>query len=301
MPIIVPDLKDVKTAFPSISNIDFVAAGGYKAVYKIMKGSTFEALKVIEVITTPGAPEEEKQRERTELRARISREVTVLGQLDIPELVKLGTIELCSVLIGGKEYLAYSEEFIQGSDLMKLINANGPRPEEKELSMLFVSLLKAIRALWQIGIIHRDIKPANIMKTANPSRPFILMDLGIAYAIDETGITNNTASIPATIKYIAPEMLFRGFRSTIDYRSDLYASALTIYEYAAFKHALARGAVDVGTTLYNALKKTPKSLKEYRKDLGGELCLLVDQMLKKKPALRPSNIDIIIRNLEAGI
>ena len=301
MPIIAPNVKDVKAAFPVISGIDFVAAGGYKAVYKITMRSTVEALKVIEVITTPGAPEEEKQRERTELRARISREVAVLGQVNIPELVKLGTISLCTVAIGGKEYLAYSEEFIPGSDLMKLINAKGPWPEEKELKELFICLLKAIRALWRIGIIHRDVKPANIMKTANPSRPFVLMDLGIAFAIDETGITNNTANIPATIKYIAPEMLFRGFRSTIDYRSDLYASGLTIYEYAAFKHALARGAEDVGTTVYNALKKTPKTLKALRKDLSGEFCLLVDQMLKKKPALRPSNIDLIIKNLEAGI
>ena len=236
MPIIAPDPNDVKSAFPSIGSVEFVAAGGYKAVYKITAASKIEALKIIEVITTSGAPEEEKEKERTEMRARINREVAVLGQMNIPELVRLGTVKLCTVPISGKEYLAYSEEFISGSDLMKLINAKGSWPEEKELHTLFLSLLKAIRALWKKGIIHRDIKPANIMKTTDPTRPFVLMDLGIAYAIDETGITNNTASIPATIKYIAPEMLFRGFRNTIDYRSDLYSSGLTIYEYAAFKH-----------------------------------------------------------------
>jgi serine/threonine protein kinase len=301
MAIIPPDLKDVKTAFPSASDIEFLDAGGYKAVYKISIGSKIEALKIIELRTTPGASDEEKEKERTDLRARINREVSVLGEMNIPELVKLGAIKLAPTLIGNREYLAYSEEFISGKDLMKLITANGPRPDEMELRVLLSTLLKAIRSLWSRGIIHRDIKPANIMKTADRARPFILMDLGIAFAVDEAGITTNSASIPATIKYVPPEMLFRGFRNTIDWRSDLYSAGLSVYEYAAFRHPLARGSDDAGTTLYNALKKTPKFLKEMRQDLSGKFCALIDQMLKKKQALRPANIELLIRNLEAGL
>jgi serine/threonine protein kinase len=213
----------------------------------------------------------------------------------------LGAFELAPIVISGKEYLFYSEEFINGKDLRKVINEKGSWPDENELKMLMIALLKAIRALWSKGIIHRDIKPANIMKTADPVRPFVLMDLGIAFSVDETGITSNTASIPATIKYIPPEMLFRGFRNTIDWRSDLYSAGLSVYEYAAFRHPLARGSDDAGTTLYNALKKTPRSLKDMRQDLSGKFCALIDQMLKKKQALRPANIELLIRNLEAGL
>jgi serine/threonine protein kinase len=301
MSIIAPELKDVNAAFPSISTIEFLDAGGFKAVYKISIGLKAEALKIIEMRTAPGASDEEKEKERTDLRARINREVSVLAEINIPELVKLGAIKLAPTVIGNKEYLAYSEEFIGGKDLMKLIKENGPRPDETELRMLLLTLLKAIRALWSKGIIHRDIKPANIMKTADGARPFILMDLGIAFAVDEAGITTNTASIPATIKYVPPEMLFRGFRNTIDWRSDLYSAGLTVYEYATFRHPLARGSDDPGTTLYNALKKTPKFLKEMRQDLNGKFCALIDQMLKKKQALRPANIELLIKNLEAGL
>ena len=302
MPIIAPEQKDVKTAFPTINDLEFLDVGGFKAVYKISLGSKIEALKIIEMSASPKASkEEEKEIEQIELRARVNREVSVLEEIHIPELVKLGTIKLAPVVIRGKSYLAYSEEFIIGKDLMKLIKEDGPRPNENELRALLLTLLKAIRALWRKGIIHRDIKPANIMKTDDPTRPFILMDLGIAFAIDETGITGNTAAIPATIKYIAPEMLFRGFRNTIDWRSDLYSAGLSVYEYAAFSHPLARGSDDPGTTLYNALKKTPKSLKEMRQDLDGKFCNLIDQMLKKKQALRPSNIELLIKNLETGL
>jgi serine/threonine-protein kinase len=301
MPINTPDINDVKAAFPTMDSIEFIDAGGFKAVYKITTGDSIEALKIIEFQTTPGTTVEEKENEKKELHARVRREVKVLGEIHIPELVKLGNIQLTNIKIGTKEYLAYSEEFISGIDLMKIIRANGERPDEDELRTLLLSLLKAIKVLWSKGIIHRDIKPANIIKTDNISRPFVLMDLGIAYAVDETGITNNTAGVPATIKYVAPEMLYRGFRNTIDWRSDLYTTGLTIYEYAAFKHPLASGADDPGTTLYNAMKKSPKPLKQSRQDLSGKFCALIDQMLKKKQALRPSNLDLLIKNLEAGL
>jgi serine/threonine protein kinase len=301
MPVNVPDLKDVKAAFPTVDTIQFIDAGGYKAVYKVVIGSSVEALKIIEIKTTPGSSGEECEKEKKELYARVQREVSVLGETKIPELVKLGTIPLATASVAGKEYLAYSEEFVEGSDLMKLIRANGARPDETELHTLLLTLLRAIRALWSNSIIHRDIKPVNVMKTGDSTRPFILMDLGIAYAVDEVGITNNTAEIHATMKYIAPEMLYRGFRSTIDWRSDLYTTGLTIYEYAAFKHPLVSGANDPGTTMYNALKKIPKPLKQNRQDLSGKFCMLIDQMLKKKQALRPSNLDMLIKNLEAGL
>lgn len=269
MPINPPDPDHIRAAIPSIEDIQFIDAGGFKAVYKISKDGVTEALKIIELRSSPGALGEEREKEQAEIVARVKREVSVLDGIKLPELVKLGSIKLAPVVIDGRDFLAYSEEFIAGSDLMKLISANGPRPEENELRALLLALVKVIRALWAEGIIHRDIKPANIMKTTDAARPFVLMDLGIAYAVDDAGITSNTVNVPATIKYIAPEMLYRGFRNTIDWRSDLYSAALSVYEYAAFKHPLARGSDDAGTTLYNALKKTPKFLREMRPDLNG--------------------------------
>jgi serine/threonine protein kinase len=141
------------------------------------------------------------------------------------------------------------------------------------------------------------------MKTGDTHRPFILMDLGIAFSIHDTALTFNASDRfpPATFKYIAPEMLNPAFRENIDYKSDLYTAAMTSYEYASFAHPLARQTDDLMTTLSRALKQTPITLSTHRGDLSPQFCSLIDQMLKKKPALRPANLDGLISRLEATL
>lgn len=50
-------------------------------------------------------------------------------------------------------------------------------------------------------------------------------------------------------------------------------------------------------TISRALHQSPKPLKNTRPDLSPELCQIVDQMLKKKPALRPANLNTLIERL----
>ena len=51
--------------------------------------------------------------------------------------------------------------------------------------------MNAIRELWGHGYVHRDIKPKNVMKLKAPNREFVLLDLGIAFAVNETALTAN--------------------------------------------------------------------------------------------------------------
>lgn len=101
-----------------------------------------------------------------------------------------------------------------------------------------------------------------------------------------------------SFRYFAPEMINPEFRETIDYRSDLYTTALTLFEYAAQEHPLARNEEDEIRTVYRAVRQLPKSLKQFRPDLSDFLCQTVDQMLKKKPALRPANLNLLISQLQ---
>jgi serine/threonine protein kinase len=93
---------------------------------------------------------------------------------------------------------------------------------------------------------------------------------------------------PATYRYIAPEMLSPAFRDTIDYRSDLYTAALTIFEFAAGEHPLAKNRDDFIQTISRAIRDTPQHLKTKRPEFSEELCDTIDQLLKKRPALRPN-------------
>ena len=76
---------------------------------------------------------------------------------------------------------------------------------------------------------------------------------------------------------------------------------MTIYEYAAFIHPLARQNDDLMTTFSRALKQIPSTLATHRGDLSPQFCSLIAQMLKKSPINRPANLDNLISRLEASL
>jgi serine/threonine protein kinase len=125
----------------------------------------------------------------------------------------------------------------------------------------------------------------------------VLLDLGIAYGLLDTALTRDTQLIPGTVRYLAPEMLRQGFRQTLDFRADLYSAALRVFEYTAQIHPLARTRDDLIETLSRIATQAPRSLKKERPDFNDGFCRLIDQALKKKPALRPANLPRILIQL----
>lgn len=300
MSIIVPNDGDLQSALPQIQNITLLDTGGFKAVYRVTLDGQPQALKLIQIPASDGSTDADAF--KREMVGRVRREVDALGRCAGPEIVKLGTLPLTPLTIKAIDYVAYSEEFLDGSDLWKLLTSGVAKPTEQELRLLFVTLLKAIRDVWALGYVHRDIKPKNVMKINNPARQFVLLDFGIAYSIQETGLTANaTGRMPmATYRYLAPEMMNPAFRETIDYRTDLYTTAMTIYEYGAQCHPLAHGRDDLMRTISRALHQPATPLATHRNDLSPGFCQIIDQMLKKKPALRPANLNALIERMESN-
>lgn len=282
----------IKTAF-GISELSFVASGGFKSVYRAQINGKIEALKLIMVPDVPST-DEEAIIARNELVARVKREIQILQKCQSPTIVKLGSLQPAIVSIDGKDFVAYTEEFLEGDNLWVILrNPKIALPPETELKALATTLLTAIKELWEYRIIHRDIKPCNVIKMAAPSRQFVLLDLGIAYSRVDTPLTHGWT--PATHRYFAPEMANPAFRESLDYRADLYTTALTVYEYAAKKHPLAKDFEDPMMTVTRAVKEIPPSLKTFRSDLSDDFCDLIDTMLNKVPALRPGNIQMLMK------
>ena len=300
------DPDTLKQHIPGLDSVEpCFACGGFKSVYAVVAGGKKEALKVLEIrkINAPGAEPDLVDAFCKEQIARVRREVDALQKCRIPELVKLASIAPVEFEVNNESYIAYSEEFLEGQDLWKLINSHGQPPALDELVQLFRSLLKCIKELWRHGLVHRDIKPANVIKTADPTRPFVLLDLGIAWAVYETSLTAGPEGrMPlATYRYLAPEMMQPDFRERLDFRTDLYTTGMTVFEYAAGRHPLARDSDDMMQTISRALHQLPVPLKQYREDLPDSFCDLVDGLLKKKPALRPANLAMLFRKLEATV
>jgi len=287
-----PDIQKVQQVVPEADNLEEVGTGGYKVVYRSQVNDKTEAVKLVKI---PG--DESDATVRDENLRRIIREIDLLGKCASPFLVKLGAIQPRPNEIDGTEYVLYSEEYIPGESLREKIKASY-FPTKEELAEMAICMLYAVRELAEMNIIHRDIKPDNIIKSNDPTRPYVLLDLGIAFHIGGTLITRDSTRIPGTLYYIAPEMLDQGFRQNLDYRADLYTIALTLYEFASGDNPFAHQDDLQFTTLYRIKTQKPKPLGEFRDDLPAPLCKLVDQLMRKIPALRPANFERLIKQME---
>lgn len=287
-----PDVESLEHSIPEAHSIKFHAEGGFKAVYKAEIGNVMEALKVIYL------PEESDQPEaRAEIGARIKREVESLARLSSPYVVKLGSLSPRICRIGDHDYIIYSEELLNGPSLADRLRA-GHKSDLSECLLLFVCLLKVISELKSKSLIHRDIKPGNIIEVGLDERPFVVLDLGVAFKLDSTAITSNPEYRHGTLPYMAPEMFAPRFRELMDFRSDLYSAAVTLYEYAAGTHPVARSNENDQDTLYRITRGKPLPLMMHRQDFPAGFCDLIDKLIRKKPALRPSNIEALLKQLE---
>src|ERR1035438_10886213 len=121
MSIIVPSDSGIRQALPQIQSIAMLDTGGFKAVYGVAIDGQTEALKLIQIPASYGSADAEAF--KREMIGRVRREVEALGRCAGPEIVKLGTLPLTPLTISGGNYVAYSGEFLDGSDLWKLLTS----------------------------------------------------------------------------------------------------------------------------------------------------------------------------------
>lgn len=285
-----PDINQLKEVL-NIESLSFIDQGGFKAVYK---GYVQEKIEAIKVVYIPTNIDEE---DRVALIGRVKREIETLDKCKSQEFVQLGSLPPKAIYINNIEYIIYSEEFLDGVNLRTKIKQDH-KPDIIELIKLTLCLLKAIKILKENDLIHRDIKPDNTIKLKNAERPFVILDLGIAFKIHGTALTRNSMFRPGTLPYMAPEMFTPKFRETLDYRSDLYSAGVTIFEYASGVHPIRKRDDDDYTTMYRIIKYKPPPLSSLRPDLPSSFCKIIDQLIKKLPALRPASIEMLLRKIK---
>lgn len=284
----IPSSKAVQDTLDLDQEPQFIDSGGFKVVYRLGTPSGQEVLKAVYIPSSVG---EEEDIARAQLIARAEREIVALGECKSPHLVKLGGFPPTIHSIEDNDYLVYSEEYLPGQTLSNWINRD-PAPIFRELLGVFSSLISLIRNLSEAGYLHRDIKPANIIDTGLQNRPYVLLDLGIAYKIHGTELTLG-GSPPGTLRYMAPELLKPDYKNVMDFRCDLYAAGLTVYVVASGIHPFAPKPEHDYATAYRILKERPQALALLRPDLPPAFCGIIDRCIRKKPALRYARLDLI--------
>ena len=144
-------------------------------------------------------------------------------------------------------------------------------------------VLEALSAAHDIGIIHRDVKPANVFIGSGGGVK--LLDFGIAKIADATGVVTARGLAVGTPRYMSPEQA-RGER--VDGRSDIYASALILYEMLAGVGPF-DDVHEANELLLAHLAREAPPLSSFLPGVSPELEQLVAGMLSKDCRQRPAH------------
>ncbi|MEO3748075.1 serine/threonine-protein kinase [Plantactinospora sp. B5E13] len=142
------------------------------------------------------------------------------------------------------------------------------------------------------SLVHRDLKPNNLM--LEPDGGVKVLDFGLAVALDLSDFSRITQSGESvgTLPYMAPEQIEA---AQSDHRTDLYALGCTLYEMltgellfpGATPYAVIRGQLDGWS----------RPFRMSRADIPAPLVDLLRDLLRRDPAQRPANADVVYERL----
>src|SRR5271163_2925148 len=162
-----------------------------------------------------------------------------------------------------------------GEPLLKLLG----RPWEiGSFLRLAISAARALAQVHRRGLIHKDIKPANVLVNSVTGQVW-LIGFGIASHLPrERQALAPPEVIAGTLAYMAPEQTGRMNRS-IDFRSDLYALGVTLYE--ALTGELPFTASDPMEWVHCHVARQPRPPDERVAGIPGMLSGIVMKLLAK--------------------
>ena len=114
-------------------------------------------------------------------------------------------------------------EYIDGRTLWDEVDSNGPIPADAALHLIR-RLSHGLAKAHARGVTHRDLSPDNVMLRGNRIRDAVLIDFGIARAVD-FGEGTLAGRFAGKFKYVSPEQLGH-YGGEIGPAADIYGMAL---------------------------------------------------------------------------
>lgn len=284
------DSHTVDQHFPQFAPAEYLGSGGQKRVFKCDHEGKTWALPLILVSDDPKQSLDEDDSDfgfsSDQVIARLRREVAIMRKCDSPHLVKMGPVDVSPLEIDNLSILYFLEEFIDGDDLKQIV-ARGPMAVE-EIKKLGIHVATAIDDLWNCDpshqIIHRDLKPANVMRRADTG-DYVVLDVGLAFDLLDKSISL-PGQVPGTTLYFTPDQLETAKKRQMDYRTDMFALGVILYEAATGEHPFYTSGMSTIDLFKSILHAKPKPVRDLRSDLPDELAEIIMRLLAKKPHLR---------------
>jgi hypothetical protein len=219
--------------------------------------------------------------------ARFEREVMAASRLSHPNNVAIYDFGRTR---GGAFY--YAMELLDGQDLGRLVEREGPQPERRTLHILHQASA-ALAEAHQAGLVHRDVKPENIMLCCRGNiRDFVkVLDFGLVKdraASASTKLTND-GSIAGTPLYLAPESI--ATPEIVGPPADSYALGCVAYFLLTGKPPFnGTNLVEVCAAHLHSVPPAPSA--RAPRPVSPALDALVLRCLDKRPAERPAMAEL---------
>jgi serine/threonine protein kinase len=209
---------------------------------------------------------------------RFRREMRAAAQLSHPNIV----LAYDADEVDGRHFLVM--EYVEGTDLKKVVEQRGPLPVLEACSYVRQAAL-GLQHAFERGWVHRDIKPANLLRNRETIKN---LDFGLA-RFWQTREGDETASevttddrFMGTPDFMAPEQAVDSH--AVDIRADIYSLGCTFY------YLLAGRVPFPGTTALKKLFKhcwvEPQPLEAVQPSVPQELAALVRKMMANPPERR---------------
>jgi eukaryotic-like serine/threonine-protein kinase len=215
--------------------------------------------------------------------ARFEREVQLTSRLTHPN-----TISIFDYGRTDEGVFYYVMEFLDGMDLERLVEADGPVTPARAIHIL-VQVSGALAEAHALGLVHRDIKPANIVLTDRADQPDVVkvVDFGLVKSLGAAeGEQGSAVAVTGTPMYMAPEAI--SSPDSVDGRTDLYALGAVAYYLITGKHVFDAATVLEVCSMH--MSATPVSPSErLGRPLPRDLEAIVLACLSKDRAARPAS------------
>lgn len=229
-----PTPSHIAVLLPQYQIEHLIGRGGMGAVYK-GRQITLQRPVAIKVLPAELA-------RNAEFVARFHREAQLLASLSHQGIVTIFDFGQTT-----EGHLYFVMEYVDGTDLYRLIHKSNTKLDAKEALSLTVQICEAMQYAHDKGVVHRDIKPANVLVTKDgrakladfglamkpadpdavpqPPKPEVYFDTKHSPDVAAMRFTAPGAAM-GTPDYAAPEV----YEGRADERSDIYALGIMLYE-----------------------------------------------------------------------
>ena len=185
-------------------------------------------------------------------------------------------------------------EFVEGTDLARLVDRRGPLPVGEACEYARQAAL-GLQHAFEDGMVHRDIKPQNLMRTTRGQVK--ILDFGLARFASEVGSQAGVTAegmVLGSADYIAPEQIDDPHAA--DIRADIYSLGCTLYFLLAGRPPFPDGSL-IQKLMAHRREDAAAAGRGSRPTCRRSWPRVIERMMAKDPARRFQTPDEVARAL----